>query len=322
MSLPRPAWLAGSLLLALGLALPAAPSQEADKPPTSRPATAKPVARLVYAVRGGTAPDLANALTSHFQAEPSFRAVPDPGSNCLLLSGPKAALDDALAVLREIDRPARTIHLEVLLVELASGDAKALDGVELSGATREVTAKIRSLQQKGVIASVKTVQLTTLERQMAHARVSENRPFVAGVTVSGGGFGGRGGGGGPGGGFGGRGGGPGDGMTTRSITYRDVGTNVQVVPDVRADGVVLLRLEVEDSHMRAAEGGVAVGTDEKGTAVPANEVVISTLETTLRLHPGHMVLAKGTKTSSKSSQAQTVILVAASTDEASPKEGK
>ena len=44
MSVPRPAWVAGSLLLALGLALPAAPSQEADKPPTSKPATAEPVA--------------------------------------------------------------------------------------------------------------------------------------------------------------------------------------------------------------------------------------------------------------------------------------
>ena len=86
-------------------------------------------------------------------------------------------------------------------MELASGDAKALDGVELSGATRDVTAKIRSLQQKGVIASVKAVQLTTLERQTATASVSENRPYVAGVTVSGGGFGGRGGGGGPGAGF-------------------------------------------------------------------------------------------------------------------------
>jgi type II secretory pathway component GspD/PulD (secretin) len=163
-----------------------------------------------------------------------------------------------------------------------------------------VTAKVRELQQKGVIASVKAVQLTALERQVARAQVSESRPFVTGVV----GFGGR--------------GGPGGGPTTRSITYKDVGTSVQVKPDVGADGLVSLDLRVEDSHMRAAEGGVAVGTDEKGTAVPATEFVMSTLETRLKVRPGHMVLAQGTK----SGQAQTVILVTASTDEASPKDGK
>src|SRR5207248_10611963 len=146
----------------------------------------------------------------------------------------------------------------------ASGNAKALDGVELSGPTRDVLAKVRELQQQGIITSVKTVQLTTLQRQTVYARVSESRPFVTGVTVSPAGFGGRGGGG---------------GTTSRNITYRDVGTNVQVIPDVGADGLVTLRLSVEDSHMRAAEGGVAVGTDEKGTAVPATEFVLSTLDT-------------------------------------------
>ena len=306
MSLHRRASVVGGLLIALGLALPAALGHEADKPPTSKPAAAEPVARQVYAIRGGEAKDLANALTLHFQAEPSFRAVPDAGSNRLLLSGPKAALDDALAVLREIDRPARAIHLEVLLVALASGDAKALDGVELSGATRDVTAKVRELQQRGVIASVKVLQLTALERQVARSQVSESRPFVTGVV----GFGGRGG------------GGPGGGPTTRSITYKDVGTSVQVKPEVGADGLVSLDLRVEDSHLRAAEGGVAVGTDDKGTAVPATEVVISILETRLKVRPGHMVLAQGTKAGSKSGQAQTVILVTASTDEASPKDGK
>src|SRR5262245_38292514 len=129
MSLPLPAWVAGGLLIALGLALPAAPSQEADKPPSRRPTTAEPVARQVYAVRGGAAKALANALTLHFQAEPSFRAVPDAGSNSLLLSGPKAAVDDARAALREIDRPARAIHLEVLLGALASGGSKDPGGV-------------------------------------------------------------------------------------------------------------------------------------------------------------------------------------------------
>jgi type II secretory pathway component GspD/PulD (secretin) len=296
----------------LGLALPAVTGQDTGKPSTSKPVTAEPVARQVYVLRGGAANDLANALTLHFQAEPSFRAVADAASNSLLLSGPKAALDDALAVLRQIDRPARTIHLEVFVVAFASADARALDGVELSGDTSDVTAKIRELQQKGVIGNVKTIQLTALEGQTARSQVRESRPFVTGVAgFGGGGFGGRGGGGGPGG-----------GVTTRSITYRDVGTSVQMKPDVGADGLVSLDLRVEDSHMRAAEGGAAIGTDDKGTALPATEVVSSTLETRLKVRPGQMVLAQGTMAGSKSGQAQTVILVTASINEAGSKAGK
>jgi len=304
MSLPCRAWVAGGLLLAVGLRLPAAPSQEPDKPPTSTLKATEPVTRQVYAARGATAADLANALTLHFQGEPFFRAVADPASNSVLLSGPKSILDDAVAVLHQIDRRPRTVHLEVLLVTLASGDAKALDGVELSGTTQVVLARIRELQQKGMITNVKIVELTALERQMANARVSESRPYVTGVV------------------FGGRGGGPGGGSMSRSINYREVGTNVQVIPDVGRDGLVSLHLKVDDSHMRAAEDGVAIGADEKGTAVPATEFVTSTLETNLRVRPGQMVLAEGTKAGSKSGQAQTVILVTAGTDDAGPKDGK
>jgi type II secretory pathway component GspD/PulD (secretin) len=262
------------------------------------------------------AEELVTALSAHFQAEPSFRAVPAAGSNCLLLSGPKATLDDALAVLREIDRPARTIHLEILLVTLGGGDVKVLGGVELSGAARDVKAKVGELQQKGVITSVKTVQLTALERRVAQARISENRPFVTSVA----GFGGRGGGG-PGSG-GPAGGGPGGGMTSRSISYRDVGTSVQAKPYVAADGLLSLDLRVEDSHMRSAEGEGAAGKDDKGTAAPAPEFVLATLESHLQFRPGQMVVAQRTMAESKSGQSQTIILVTAGTDETGLEDGK
>ncbi len=344
MSLPRFAGLA-SLVVALGFALAAAPGQEGDAKPPAKARTNAAVERQVYAVRGASAKDLANALSLHFQAEPAFRAVPDTASNTLLLSGPKAALEDALTVLREIDRPARTVHVEVICLELAGkaggeADAKPLDRAELTGTAREVRAKVRDLQQKGVISSVKAVELTALAGQSARTQVSESRPFVTGVTGfgAGGGFGGgRGGGGGAGGpgaagpggpgdpagpGPGGFGGGGGGGMTSRSISYRSVGMSVQVRPEVGADGEVTLDLHVEDATMRAAGGGVAVGADDKGAAIPAAEFVTSTLETRLKVRPGHMVLAQGTKAESKAGQARTIVLVSASTDEGGTKDRK
>jgi hypothetical protein len=322
MSFSHPLRVVSGLLVALVIALPSAPGQEADKQPV--PKAAAPVVRQVYAVRGGAAKELANALALHFQAEPGFRAVPDAGSNTLLLSGPKAALDDALAALRAIDRPARAVHVEVLCLQLgakaggeAVRDAKPLDVAGLTGGAGEVRAKVRELQQKGVISSAKTVELTALTGHNTRTQVSENKPFVTGVTggrFDGGGFGGgRGGAGGAGGG-----GGP----TTRSISYRNVGTSVQVQPEVGPDGQVTLDLHVEDAGMQSAEGGVAVGADDKGTAIPAAEFVVFSLETQVKVRPGQMVMAQGMKAESKAGQAQTIVLVTASTDEANPKGGR
>jgi type II secretory pathway component GspD/PulD (secretin) len=196
-------------------------------------------------------------------------------------------------------------------------------------------AKVRDLQQKGAIVSVKNVELTTLEGKAARSQVGENRPFVTGTTVGGGGFGGRAGGGnrGDGGPFGGgnRGdGGPGGafgggGMATQSIAYRTVGTNVRVKPEVGEDEQVTLEVLVEDSRMRASEGGAASGGDDKGTAGTAlrtPEFITLTAESRLKVRPGHAVLVQGTKGGPKEGHVQTVVLVAVRTEGTSPKDGK
>ena len=273
---------AAGLIAVLGLAAPIAPAQESQKRRPPRADSRPQVMRQVY-----------------------------------------AALGDAAAALREIDRPARTVHVEVLCIELAgkeggeAGGGKPLDRAELSGTAREVRAKLRDLQQKGAIGSITTVELTGLAGQSTRAQVSESRPFTTGVSF-------RGGGGPPGrGGAGGRGGpGGGAGTTARSVSYRDVGMSVQVKPEVGPDGQVTLDLRVEDSRMRAAEGGVALAADDKGEAVPATEFVASTLETRLRVRPGHIVLAQSTTARSKAGQVQRVILVGASTEGAGQKDGK
>jgi type II secretory pathway component GspD/PulD (secretin) len=315
---PCSARVAGALLVAMGLALPAAPGQDREKPTTvTGPGVApsEPVVRQVYAVRGASVKDLAAALSLHFQAERSFRAVPDAGSNTILLSGSKTAVEDATAVLREIDRQPRTVHVEILCLELAAKadgeagkDSKGLDTADLTGTVRDVRAKVRDLQQKGILSSVKTVELSALTGDSARTQVSENKPVVTGVTAGfGGGRGGVAGGAGP---------------VSRSIMYRNVGTSVQVKPSVSADGEVALDLKVEDSTMRAGEGGASVGSDEKGTAIPAAEFVSFTLESRVKVRPGHFVLAEGSRAASKAGQSQTVILVAASVDETNPKGGK
>jgi hypothetical protein len=337
MSLFRLSPLAIGLAVALGFALPAAPGQEGDKGRSRTAEATSRVAHQVYALRGGQPKDLANVLNLHFKGEPAFLAVPDPGSNSLLLSGSKSVLNDALAVLQAIDRPARAVRVELLLIEWtgkvgaeAGAGGKDLDErVEWEGPARDVTAKLRDLQKRGLIARVQRIQLTALDRQSVRTQAGESRPYTTGVALAAGFGSGSGTGvfpGGraaPGGGTSaGKGaatappgrGGPG-GMMSRSISYRNVGTSVQIKPEIGADGVVALELHVEDSRMRTA-GGVALATDEQGTNVPATEFVNSTLESRLRVRPGHVVLAQDTATVAKVGQTQTVVLVSAVIEEA------
>jgi hypothetical protein len=311
MSLIRPAQMACCLGLVLAFALPTASGQEGSGQfPAAKAEPAQKVARLVYPVRRGSAKELANTLSLFFKAEPAFQAMPDAGSNALLLSGPAPVVEEANAVLRQIDRPVRTVHVEVILLELTGkpdGDATDLKRPDLAGSARDLEAKIRDLQKQGVIGGVKRVQLTALEMQMARSQVGASKPSVAGVGFSSGGF--------PGGG--GRGGG-----VSRSISYRDVGTLVQVKPEVGADGLVTLELRVEKSRVHTPEGGVPIGTDEKGAPIPAAEFLTSTLETRLKVGRGRAVLAQSATTGSKAGQSETLILVTASTDETGPRDGK
>jgi hypothetical protein len=318
---------AGCLVVALGLVLPAASAQKGAKAPRRRAQTTPAVVRQVYSARGRSASELAKVLALHFKAEPAFAVVADAGSNTLLLSGPPAALEDAAAALRQIDRPTRTVHVEVLLLELtgpapakeAGADAKGPALAELSGPARDVDARVRDLQRRGLIASVRRVRLTGLEGQVARVQLGENRPSVTGATFAGGGPPGRGGpgAGGAGGGFPGRG-----GMVSRSITYRNVGTLVQVTPEVGLDGLVALDLRVEDSRMRGPEGGVALGAGDNGAPVSAPGFASATLESRLRVRPGHVVVAQATSSTAKMGRAEAIILVGASTDEAGLRDGK
>jgi hypothetical protein len=290
----------GSMLL-----LCAALSAQAQEPPRTSPkatSTAK-VTRQVYALRGGSAKELAVALSAAFQTEGAFQVWPDAGSNSLLLSGPEAVLEEAVRVLREIDRPARMVHVTVFLLQAGAtadpGAEKGLEARELSGPLADVTAKVRDLQRRGVLTGVKRVELSALTGHLTHVKLMESRPFVAGVSGGGrGGFGGQ--------------------VTSQSITYREVGTLVEVKPEIGSDGVATLEVRVEDSRMQTPEGNPTLGADEKGEAVKASSFLNASLEGRVRVPLGEAVFAQGTRSSSKTGEGQVLILVAV-TSEGSPR---
>ncbi|MFO0927600.1 MAG: hypothetical protein U0736_11255 [Gemmataceae bacterium] len=217
---------------------------------------------------------------------------------------PKAVLAEAVAAARASDKPARTVHVEVVCVELAgkAGEGvRPLDRASWTGPAREVRTRIRDLQQKGLVVSVKTMELTGLTGHATQTKVGESRPMVTGLSLGGGGFGGR--------------GGPGGTTTTRSIMYRDVGMTVMVRPEAGADGQLTLELNVMESHLRPAEGGVTLGADDKGTTTPATEIINTSLESRLKVRSGQFVLAQSAAIETKAGPAQRVILVTATTED-------
>jgi type II secretory pathway component GspD/PulD (secretin) len=262
------------------------------------------VVRQVYHVHGPLPRELANALLANFKGDRDFLVFPVAGSRTLLLSGPKAVVQEAMVLLNAMDRPPQVVRIDVLILEQSGKDATPGLERQLTGAVREVLAKVRELEQGGVLTRVRHVQLATLEGETVRTQVGENKPYVTGVAGTAGG----------GGGFPGGRGGP-AAAVSRTMSYRNVGTMVQVVkPEIGPDGRLLLQLQVEDAQMRTAGSGAELATDEKGAAVPATEFVTFNLESRLLLAPGQMRVEESNQVRAKTGQTRKLVLVGASVE--------
>lgn len=109
--------------------------------------------------------------------------------------------------------------------------------------------------------------------------------------------------------------GPRTAAMARTVNYRNLGTQVQIIkPAIAADGLVDLQIQIEDSKPRKASGGVDLFSDESGAGVPATEFTNFTLEDRLRIPRGNIVTAQTTQTTSRNNQGQTLILVGVRVD--------
>jgi type II secretory pathway component GspD/PulD (secretin) len=251
--------------------------------------------RTVFVVQHGLAKDLAETLTKHFKSEKDVQIVAEPASNTLLLTAPESTSDELLSLIRQLDRRPQLVSVEVAVLELANRKAegkaddadKEVEEKDLSGPSEAVQAKIQALKKAGQLATFKEIQLSALENQRMSAGVHENKPFVAGTmrTAVGG--------------------------ASNMINYRNVGSILTVTPQVAPDGVVTLDLRLEDARLSIPADGVVIGTDDKNVPIRASEFVTATLEGKVSVPTGQTVFAKGVKTTSKSEQGRTIVLVSA-----------
>jgi len=295
----------------------------AEKAPAAQKAAARETPTdadgrvVIYPLKNARAPELAKTV----QQVLAYRGdriivIADPRTNSLIIRGPQkqvidvenlvqrldiAVAEDAARAKKpsdQLDRPPHSVAVEVLTVELparkADDKAKGPDEKDFSGTIADVVERLDAMMKKGQVAGFKRIQVTMLEGQPGSLMLGETKPYVMGATVTG------------------------TGITSRHITYRNVGTQVRVTPHVAADRSVTLDLNVQDSRARDS-ATATVGTDEKGNAIPATEFIQTSFSGKISVASGKATLAKDAKVNtSKEGQGETLIVVGARVIESSP----
>jgi Bacterial type II and III secretion system protein/Bacterial type II/III secretion system short domain len=226
--------------------------------------------RGAYVVKYAAAKDLAEILAKHFKGAAEIQAGPEGTSNCLLVNAPPAVFDEVMKTLEQLDRRPHSVAVEVFVVELPAKKAddkeKQADEKNYSGTIDGVAEHLDAMMKKGEVVGFKRIQLTTLEGQLGSLVLGENKPFA---------------------------------MTANQITYRNVGTQLRVRPQVTEDGSVTLDLNVQDSRGRDSTTGTGP------------EFIQTSLTGKLSVASGKAALAKDAKVTSKEGVGETLIVVGA-----------
>jgi type II secretory pathway component GspD/PulD (secretin) len=268
----------------------AASAAAADAPAVKRQ-------RSAVALKYGDAKALAETLGKHFKGDGDVSVLAEPATNTLLISAPEKAHADVVALVKTLDRRPTTIAIDVLIADLGpkkGDDARKLDRSAFRGPSAEVWKRVEELRKKGVITGTRRFRLTTLENEPVSLKTGGTKASVMGVA----------------GGWGGRGGGAGAGVTSRSISYRDLGTSLDLTVRLAGDREAQVTLSLTDSRPTQGDGGVVLGKDENGGPIRAPEYANTTLKTRLAAPVGHAAPVQIAEEESGSGQAHSLVIVA------------
>jgi hypothetical protein len=246
---------------------------------------------IVHVVKLGSAKDIAAVLARQFQGDAEVDVLLD--NNCVLIRANAQVFDDVVKTLQALDRRPRLVNVEIWVADVAPPKAEKGDGTKLApiddkplnGPSGEVLVRLRDMQRNGQLGSLKRLQATVAENQSASIMEGETKPYVTGTHLTG------------------------TGVTTRTISYRNVGTNARCTPRVADDQTVMLELKVDDARMHVPEEGVVLGEDNK-EKVRATEFVLASYTGTVSIAPGRAVMLRDVKMDAKNPGANRTLMVA------------
>jgi hypothetical protein len=269
--------------------------------PAIQPAPAEPVpviraksegqdfVRVVCPLQSGSAMSMAATLQQLFQTEgrtaketvkDQVVIVPDTASNCLLISGPPAAAEEVQRLVKELDRPPAVVRLEVRMIAIAKEKVKKspdAGSVENKPSEQGASKDLYPVEMAGDGEVLLRGEIATLSGQKGMIRVGCTRPMVAGVAL-------------------------GRGGTMNNITYRDMGTVIQMTPRMSPAGDILVELNVEDSRLGPEEEGAVFFTPEKGPPQRTPNVESLSVNSTVHLQPGCALVLGGMSSGGKDSR--------------------
>jgi hypothetical protein len=254
--------------------------------------------RAMVVLKYGDAKALAETITKHFKGEGEVQVLAEPATNALLINAPEKITPEVVKLVGELDKRPRSIAIDVFIADLNTkkGEDSKIDRKTMKGPSAEIRKRVEELRKKGVITGARRFRLTVTENEPGTLTTSETKPSVTGVL------------GGPA-GFGGPAGRAALRETSRSISYRELGTTVNATVRLIGDREAQINLSVQDSRIRRTEGGVVIGKDDNGAPIYATEFINSLLKSKLSVPLGHTTPVQITDEESTSGQVQTLVLV-------------
>ena len=276
----------------------------ADAPPNAGQAAGANEASfkfMVYRISHVPVQDLGIAISQMLRSTQA-RIAPEAISNSLLISATPEVHQEIQQAIAVLDRPAPRVSIDAEIVHVAWFDpgkavadsppgtrAEAL--VDLSANPKELVARLRLLEQKGLVEVLNRLSLSALSNQTAHITVGDRRQVTRSST-------------------GGRVSQP---TGTRSpdasgfpgwergvSTLENTGTILGVTPRVGHDGTIALKIDLEKSYLSPRPDDAS-----------ASAILTATLQSTISLRDGETVVLGGFSSSTKPGQSQLVMLVTA-----------
>jgi len=141
-------------------------------------------------------------------------------------------------------------------------NANGIGGFVLSAASDSFTLLIRALKSQNRVDILSRPQIMTLDRQAASILVGQSFPYSTGTNVTG------------------------TGIITNNVSYRNIGVQLDVTPQISPDGKVIMRVTPQISSAQA-------GTIPLGNGVNAQIFNVQTIDTTVVAEDGETVAIGG-----------------------------
>ncbi|HVS37444.1 MAG TPA: hypothetical protein VMS17_17915 [Gemmataceae bacterium] len=264
------------------------------------PAVPTDAKRAVVVLKHRQAKDLAAVLGPYFKDAALIQGLPGSPDEVLLIRASPSVYDEVMAAVDKLDRAPKTVSVELFIAQAAPpADAdKKPDGEkpapaeavvkesDLTGPTAEVAARLEEMRSKGLLTDLKRVHLTVTEGRTSSILAGENKPYTTGVMRVA------------------------TGAAARSISYRNVGTEVQASAIVSPDGAVSVDLHLQDMTADTPPDGVPIGADEKNNPVFATDFFVTHWEGKISIPAGQARPLESVHSTDKNDRLRTFIVAA------------